>query len=82
MGAICKRLNDTETFQCVTAERALLRAMGGGCQTPIGAYACVEGGEIHLRAVSFLAGKPRQAEGLAPLAEATALGERVAAQLT
>jgi hydroxymethylbilane synthase len=78
---ICRRLNDDKTFQCVTAERALLRAMGGGCQTPIGAYARIEGAEICLRAVSFLTGKPRRAEARAPLGEAPSLGERVAAEL-
>jgi hydroxymethylbilane synthase len=81
MAGICRRLNDDETFQCVTAERALLAAMGGGCQTPIGAHAQVDGQELYLRAVSFLAGAPRWAEGRAPLSEAAALGERVAAQL-
>jgi hydroxymethylbilane synthase len=81
MAEICGRLNDDETFQCVTAERALLSAMGGGCQTPIGAHARVDGEELCLRAVSFLTGPPRRAEGRAPLREAFALGERVAAQL-
>jgi hydroxymethylbilane synthase len=82
MAGICRRLNDYETFQCVTAERALLRAMGGGCQTPIGAYGRVDGEELCLRAVSFLTGTPRRAEGRAPLSDAPALGERVAAQLS
>jgi hydroxymethylbilane synthase len=81
MAGICRRLNDDETFQCVTAERALLSAMGGGCQTPIGAYAQIDGPEIYLRAVSFLTGKPRRAGARAPLGEALFLGERVAAQL-
>ncbi|HLH38943.1 MAG TPA: hydroxymethylbilane synthase [Bryobacteraceae bacterium] len=35
----------------VTAERELLRTLGGGCQVPIGAYARVEGRVIHLRAI-------------------------------
>jgi hydroxymethylbilane synthase len=35
----------------VTAERALLAALGGGCQVPIGAHAVFSGGELHLRAV-------------------------------
>ena len=43
--------------------------------------AWVEGGELFLRAVSFLTGKPRRAEAWAPLGDAPALGERVAAQL-
>jgi hydroxymethylbilane synthase len=81
MAGICRRLNHYETFQCVTAERALLRAMGGGCQTPVGAYAWVDGEEICLRAVSFLTDKPRRAEARAPLSDASALGERVAARL-
>jgi hydroxymethylbilane synthase len=81
MAAICRRLNDYETFQCVTAERALLRAMGGGCQTPIGAWASVDGEELCLRAVSFLKDKPRHAAARAALDKASALGERVAAQL-
>jgi hydroxymethylbilane synthase len=81
MAGICGQLNDDETFQCVTAERALLRAMGGGCQTPIGAYAQVDGEEVCLRAVSFLTDTPRRGEGRGPLSEAFALGERVAAQL-
>jgi hydroxymethylbilane synthase len=32
-------LNDNETKTAVTAERAFLRALGGGCQVPIGAHA-------------------------------------------
>ncbi len=81
MAGICRRLNHAETFQCVTAERALLRAMGGGCQTPIGAHAWVEGGELCLRAVSFLTGEPRRAGRKAPLSQAVTLGEQVAQQL-
>ena len=81
MAGICRRLNHEETFHCVTAERALLRAMGGGCQTPIGAYARVEAGELCLRAVSFLTAKPRWAETRGPFSEAAAMGGRVAAQL-
>ncbi len=32
-----------ETRACVTAERAFLRALGGGCSAPIAAYATVDG---------------------------------------
>jgi hydroxymethylbilane synthase len=32
----------------VAAERAFLRALGGGCQVPIGAYATVNGEQLHL----------------------------------
>ncbi|HBY60969.1 MAG TPA: hydroxymethylbilane synthase, partial [Solibacterales bacterium] len=36
---VCARLNHQPTQQAVLAERAVLAAMGGGCQVPIGAHA-------------------------------------------
>ncbi|HYG36410.1 MAG TPA: hydroxymethylbilane synthase, partial [Clostridia bacterium] len=53
---ICSRLNDFLTFQCVTAERAFLAGMGGGCQSPVAAYAEVVGDQISMRALSFANG--------------------------
>ena len=79
--SLCRELNDESTFQCVTAERALLRALGGGCQMPIGAHATLVGTELHLRAVSFLQDKVRRAEARGPVNDAAGLGARVAAQL-
>lgn len=35
-------LNDVATAQCVTAERAFSRALGGSCQVPLGGYAVIE----------------------------------------
>jgi len=81
LAEICRRLDDYQTSQCVAAERSFLRAMGGGCQTPIGAYACVSGRRLYLRAVAHLTQNVRRAEARAPLSDAIALGERVAAQL-
>ncbi len=78
---ICERLNHFNTFHCVTAERAFLRAMGGGCQSPVAAYAEVTGDKISMRAVSFHHGPPKRGEGKRSIAEATALGEELAAQL-
>jgi len=48
---IVKRLEHTETRIAVTAERALLASLGGGCQVPIGAYATVQAGKVHIRAI-------------------------------
>ena len=45
----CAALDHEPTHTSVTAERAFLRSLGGGCQLPIGAYATVEGRTIHLR---------------------------------
>jgi len=39
-------LNDAETRAAVIAERALLGALHGGCQVPMGAWARVERGEL------------------------------------
>ena len=43
-------LSDEGTARCVRAERALLRRLGGGCSTPIGAYAVQDGPLLWLRA--------------------------------
>jgi hydroxymethylbilane synthase len=44
-------LDDLNVRNAVTAERALLKALGGGCQVPVGAHAETMGDLIHLRAV-------------------------------
>jgi hydroxymethylbilane synthase len=49
--AACAQLNHAPTNGAVTAERALLGALGGGCQVPIGAYATVSGDRLSLQAV-------------------------------
>jgi hydroxymethylbilane synthase len=78
---ICERLNHFNTFHCVTAERAFLHAMGGGCQSPVAAYAEIVGDRISMRAISFHHEIVKRAEAKRPLAEAVALGEELAAQL-
>lgn len=45
---ILKTLNDVETRFCVTAERAFLRTLEGGCQVPIGANAVIKNDKIEL----------------------------------
>ena len=77
---LCARLNHHNTFQCVTAERAFLSAMGGGCQSPVGAYAEATGDQLRLRAVSFIHGC-RRAEARRSLKEPVELGNEVARQL-
>jgi len=78
---ICERLNHFNTFHCVTAERAFLRAMGGGCQSPVAAHAEIAGGKISMRAVSFRDEKVKRGEAKRPVAEAVLLGEQIAADL-
>ena len=78
---VCRRLNHYISFQCVSAERSFLQAMGGGCQTPIGAYASVAGAILHLRVVAHLTKDVQHAEGTGGLSDAVALGREVAEQL-
>jgi hydroxymethylbilane synthase len=79
--AICAALNHEATFQCVTAEREFLHAMGGGCLAPIAAHAEVHGGEVAMRGVWFPEATARRVEGRAPASEARQLGQRLAKQL-
>ena len=44
-------LDDPAARRATTAERALLRTLGGGCQVPIGAYAEDAGGVLTLTAI-------------------------------
>ena len=68
-------LDDLESHAAVTAERALLRELEGGCQIPLGAWARFENGELRLEACVFsadgkefvrkeLRGQPGEAEKL------------------
>ena len=48
---IVKSLHHDETYKAVIAERSLLRALEGGCQVPIGAFAEVKSSGLYLDAV-------------------------------
>jgi hydroxymethylbilane synthase len=76
-------LDDPPSRQAVLAERALLRALGGGCLVPIGAAATVADDVLTLRgAVLSPDGRARiagQTSGRA--GEAEALGQRLAEEL-
>jgi porphobilinogen deaminase len=78
---LCERLNHCNTFQCVTAERAFLHGMGGGCLSPVAAYAEVVGEQLRLRAVSYRGDKVRRGEGRRSVKEAAELGAQMAAEL-
>ena len=78
---LCERLNHYDTYQCVTAERAFLHGMGGGCLSPVAAYAEVIGEQLRLRAVSYRDDSVRRGEARRPIKEAAELGEQIAAEL-
>ncbi|GLV28823.1 porphobilinogen deaminase [Sphingobium sp. TomTYG75] len=50
MRALLAGINDSDTFDCVLAERAVLKGLGGTCHSPIAALGRLEDGEIRLAA--------------------------------
>ena len=78
-------LEDTPTRLCVSAERAFLRRLDGGCQVPIAAHAVLEGDELKLEAlVADPLGKVVFRDTVrcaAELAAAEAAGEALAEKL-
>lgn len=77
-------LNHPKTAACVTAERALARALGGSCQVPLAAYCTAD--EHGLLTLNGLVGHPDgsvilTAQAQAPAEYADALGRAVAKKL-
>jgi hydroxymethylbilane synthase len=81
--ALAQKLDDLPTRQAVTAERAMLFALGGGCMVPIGALAIVVNEELTLRGAVLEAAGQECIEGsvTGPAAAAADLGQRLAEQL-
>jgi len=77
------KLDDLETRTAIIAERALLAAMQGGCQVPLGAWARMERGELVMEAcVCSVDGRRYIKERASGAAEhAATLGETLARQL-
>lgn len=78
---IIGKLDHTLSRIAVTAERALLRTLGGGCQVPIGGYATVEGGAIHLRAIVASPDGSRMVRGKKSGDDAETIGVELAGEL-
>lgn len=80
------RLNHEETWICVSAERAFLKKLEGGCQVPIAAHAQLKDGKLTIAGLvgsldgktlikDSLEGKPEDAEALG-----TSLAEKLLSQ--
>lgn len=75
-------LHDRDAAAEVTAERSLLKGLGGGCDVPLGAHGSVAGGQLTLIAgASGRNGGWIRAWGSAPATEAASLGREVASRL-
>ncbi len=79
----CSALDHGETRAAVMAERALLAALGGGCQVPIGAYARIEKDQLALLAAVIAPDGSAlvRAQGSGRPDSAEALGSAVGAEL-
>jgi hydroxymethylbilane synthase len=76
-------LHDPATAWAVTAERAFLRRLDGGCQVPLAAYASIAGQKLSLTGlVASVDGRRMLRETLeAPVTEAEATGRELAERL-
>jgi hydroxymethylbilane synthase len=83
-GDILAHQDDAETRTAIIAERALLAALHGGCQVPLGAWARIERGELVLEAcVCSVDGVQYvKQRATAPPEQATQLGEHMARLLS
>jgi hydroxymethylbilane synthase len=79
-GDLLSKLDDPETRAAIITERALLGALQGGCQVPIGAWARIERGEMVLEAcVTSVDGQQHVKQRLAgPPDQGVQLGEQMA----
>jgi hydroxymethylbilane synthase len=77
------KLDDMETRTAIIAERALLSALQGGCQVPLGAWARMERGELVMEAVvcSVDGAQYVREKATAPPDQAAQLGEHLARML-
>ena len=67
-------LNDAPSRSALAAEQAVVAALGGGCHLPLGAFAQVTDGRIHVRAVAASLDGTRTVHAHATGAEADAAG--------
>lgn len=73
-------LDHMATARAVTAERTLSKVFGGSCQIPLAAFATIDGGTMHLRAMVATPDGRRiaTAEAYGPAEEPEALGRQIA----
>ncbi|MCD8331872.1 MAG: hydroxymethylbilane synthase [Oscillospiraceae bacterium] len=76
--AFLSAVHHRETALCVAVERAFVRAMDGGCSSPVAAYAVIENGELTLRGMDE---QGRKAALSGPPEAGRALGEELARRM-
>ena len=76
-------IHDAAAATALDAERAVVAALGGGCQLPLGALARLDGASLQIDAIVCSADGSRvvRAHAAGPAADPRVLGEQVAQQL-
>lgn len=76
-------INDARAFDALTAERTIVRALGAGCQMPLGAHAVVDDDQLSVTAivVSPDASRVVRAHARGPRADAARIGAEAADRL-
>jgi hydroxymethylbilane synthase len=80
---ICEPLNDPDTALCTRIERDFLRGLLGGCSTPIGALAEIEGDDVYFSG-QLMSPEGRQQvtiEKILPVEIASGIGKTAAVEL-
>ncbi|MDI9644826.1 MAG: hydroxymethylbilane synthase [Candidatus Verstraetearchaeota archaeon] len=80
---VAQAVDDPLTRAEVTAERSLIRHLGGGCRVPVGAVGVAQGGRLSLQGHIFSLDCRKKISSAAEgaLSDADVLGERVAMDL-
>lgn len=81
--ALLSVLDDADTRSCVSAERAMNRALDGNCHVPVAALARLDGDRLQLQGLvgSATTGAQVRADATAARIDAETLGEVVAVEL-
>lgn len=79
----CQPMNDEETALCTMIERDFLRALLGGCSTPISALAEIEDGDLYfIGHILSLDGRSKvETEKILPVEKANGIGRAAAEEL-
>ena len=78
-----RNINDPETEVCAKSERAMLKAIGGNCETAVGGLALIENDNLKLRAQLFsdTGSKSYEYELSGGVSEAVKIGKSVGEEL-
>jgi hydroxymethylbilane synthase len=80
---VVRAIGDADAMTMLDAERAVVDALGGGCQMPLGALATIQGGDVEIVAtvIALDGSRSIRASARGPRQDAAAIGRRAAEDL-